>query len=246
MMHPEPIPVLARGKGWIAVEKPCGMSVHNQPGQDLISRVTRILSLESPVDEPGFPGPDARIQPVHRLDMETSGVLLLALDLETLRYLSGEFEQGRVTKTYVALVHGQVPVPDTPDRVGVWDSPLSKTSSGRTDPVGKGKTVPARTGFRILGCSFHYTLLEIRLFTGRQHQIRRHAKISGHPVTGDARYGSRRAVSWLRSHRSFDRLGLHAHSMAFVPPGKTGAVTVMSMGIPAQMLDLIETDGEAC
>jgi 23S rRNA-/tRNA-specific pseudouridylate synthase len=214
------------------------MSVHNDPGHDLISRLA--LRFRA-TDRPGSgPGPGGLIQPVHRLDRETSGVLLLATEASILRVLSEAFRQGRVVKTYLALVHGRVPEP--PGGEGIWDDPLSTTGAGRRDPRGKGRLVPARTGFRVLDRSPRYTLLDIRLFTGRQHQIRRHAALAGHPVTGDARYGSTRAIAWLKTHRAFDRLGLHAHSLTFTPPGQAGPVTVLSSGLPVSMRDLMAFD----
>jgi 23S rRNA-/tRNA-specific pseudouridylate synthase len=235
--------VLCRGPGWAAVEKPPGMSVHNDPGRDVVSLLPGLLAAA----EPGRSRPEA-IQapsPVHRLDRETSGVLLLGTDPEVLRFLSGQFARGLVSKTYAALVHGRVPDPDGPEALGIWDFPLSKTSGGRSDPAGRGPLLPSRTGFGILARSVRYTLLEVRLFTGRQHQIRRHAKLAGHPVAGDARYGSKRSIDWLRSFRGFSRLGLHALSLTFTPPEQPLPLTVVSRGMPSEFLDLLEKDPPA-
>jgi 23S rRNA-/tRNA-specific pseudouridylate synthase len=88
-------------------------------------------------------------------------------------------------------------------------------------------------------------MVEIELLSGRTHQIRRHAKLSGHPVVGDARYGSTRAARYLKSNHAFDRLGLHAQTLTIRLPGKEAPITIQSPAIPAQMLDLFQNDHAA-
>ena len=143
-----PFSVVGRGNGWICIEKPGGVSVHNEPGRDVVSLLDNV-------------------QPVHRLDRDTSGLLLLALDKETTARLSRLFAQGKVKKRYKALVHGNF---DTPFGTGgVWEYPLSKQAGGRKDPAGRGKKQQALTRFRVEDTSAHYTLLDITLETGRKH-----------------------------------------------------------------------------
>jgi 23S rRNA-/tRNA-specific pseudouridylate synthase len=80
----------------------------------------------------------------------------------------------------------------------------------------------------VLQKSSRYSLLEIELMTGRKHQIRRHAKLSGHPVTGDTRYGSKNAIRYLRNILSYHRLGLHCKCLEFVPPGQKKEIRITS------------------
>jgi 23S rRNA-/tRNA-specific pseudouridylate synthase len=104
----------------------------------------------------------------------------------------------------------------------------------------KGKL--ARTGYKILRETANHSLLEIELLTGRKHQIRRHAKISGHPVVGDARYGSTRSVSYLRRNLAFDRLALHARALTLHLQKRKGLETLETPEIPRAMQALFETN----
>ncbi len=232
------IKVLKTGDGWIGVEKPCGISIHNDPGNDVLSMVSAMVH-HGQIDIDGFKTSKiTQIQPVHRLDKDASGVLLLAFTRETLRKLSNYFHQGRVHKEYLALVHGNFDA-SGPD-LKTWNYALSKAAGGRKNPAGRGKRVNAKTCFTILRQSPHYTLLEITLITGRKHQIRRHAKISGHPITADKRYGSKRSIEFLKTSCGYDRLGLHARRLEIQdmnPP-----VLIISEKIPPKMEALLNQD----
>ncbi|MBU4053853.1 MAG: RNA pseudouridine synthase, partial [Proteobacteria bacterium] len=95
---------------------------------------------------------------------------------------------------------------------------------------------------RILEYSERYTLVEIELMTGRKHQIRRHAKLAGHPVVGDLRYGSARAAKYLKENHQFDRLALHAYALSFTPPDSKTVKTIKTMDMPKKMADLFSGD----
>ncbi|MBA3010231.1 MAG: RNA pseudouridine synthase [Proteobacteria bacterium] len=223
--------IAARGTGWICVEKPPGISVHNEPGHDILS----LLAEQIPTHKKS--GQDL-LQPVHRLDKETSGLLLLATAPDALTRLSALFARGEVTKKYLALVHGNFDIQKKPP--SVWNTPLSKEAGGRNDPAGKGKKVDAVTHYKIMAQSPHYTLLEIELLTGRKHQIRRHAKMAGHPVTGDSRYGSLRSIQFLKENCNYHRLGLHAFYLEF--PDLSSRITITSEQIPLEMSSLLKQD----
>jgi RluA family pseudouridine synthase len=227
------IQIAARGNGWICVEKPAGISVHNAPGKDLQSILRAQLFSPGDLDQP-----QNRLQPVHRLDKDTSGLLLLATDADVLARLSALFSRGEVQKKYLALVHGNFDLPK--EKASLWNPPLSKEAGGRNNPAGKGKKVEAMTQYRILEQSPHYALLEIALLTGRKHQIRRHAKLAGHPVTGDSRYGSQRSIRFLKETCNYHRLGLHAFSLEFRDGDKR--VVVTSDQIPLEMKRLLKQD----
>ena len=238
----EPIHILDLQKGWLAVDKPCGLSVHNDPGNDLVSFMhARIRSDSVLTSHLGIPS-SFSIHPVHRLDKETSGVILLATDNEVLRSLSELFMKGRVKKRYLALVHGGFDQKLNSPGYHVWDFPLSKTAGGRNNPTGKGKLVNCKTRYKVLQQSLHYSLLEIELLTGRKHQIRRHAKLSGHPVTGDTRYGSKKSVNYLKNSLSYHRLGLHCKYLEFVPAGQKKAVCITSQNTLTDMVQLLAND----
>jgi 23S rRNA-/tRNA-specific pseudouridylate synthase len=88
--------------------------------------------------------------------------------------------------------------------------------------------VACETRYQLVDQSAHYSLLKIDLITGRKHQIRRHAKLSGHPVTGDTRYGSKKSIEFLKNNCSYTRLGLHCHSIELNFPGQTGVMCTQS------------------
>ena len=232
--------LLEWGRGWVAVSKPAGISLHNDPGKDLCS--VTVQYVEQNPELAGAIGydPEFGFHPPHRLDKETSGVVILACTAAALRWISQQFEQRRVAKQYAALVHGDVSVPEGASW-GEWRWPLSKAAGGRTTPAGKGKKVPCRTHFRDLHHSPRYTLIECRPITGRKHQIRRHARLAGHAVVGDARYGTPQSIRYL-NNKGFNRLGLHAMSITLVLPDTLLPATLTSREIPADIIHLLEED----
>jgi 23S rRNA-/tRNA-specific pseudouridylate synthase len=236
------IPILSAGRGWLIVEKPTGLNVQGEQGQDLcFSLQTRINTdpdLRKKIDcDPGF-----GVLPVHRLDRETSGVILLACQPRTFSYFAMQFEHHKVRKRYIALLHGDLPEPATGDGWGLWSWPLSKEAGGRLHPEGRPGAVPSETRFRVLRKTAHYTLIECDLLTGRKHQIRRHARLAGHAVVGDARYGTPRSLKFLREKMDFHRVALHSFSLQVQLPGAPAPQVFQSPGIPPEILRLLEED----
>jgi RluA family pseudouridine synthase len=239
------IPVLAIGNGWLIVDKPAGMSVHNEPQRDLCSLVSSFVQKEATIRKQTGMDPDFGVNPVHRLDRETSGTILLALTRKTFRFFSSQFESHQVKKRYIAILHGRLENPEGNGSWGTWDWALTATAGGRHSPEGTGRRQESRTLYQVLDHSAHYTMVEIELLSGRTHQIRRHAKLSGHPVVGDARYGSKRALNYLRHTCSFERLALHARSLTIRLPDGKEPTTVVTPAVPCQMLDLFQKDSAA-
>lgn len=240
-----PIEVIGAGLGWLAVDKPAGLTVHNAPGRDLCARVERMLRDDATLRERVRPAGDGGVHPAHRLDRETSGVVLLAVDREVLRFFGAQFEARQVVKRYVALLHGCLAPPDTGDRWGTWRWGLSGAAAGRRNPAGSGRKQACETRFRVIGHSLHYTRVEIDLGTGRKHQIRRHAALAGHPVVGDARYGSTRAVTYLRQNKGFERLALHSRELTLRLPGAIRRQTLATAAFPPAFEALFAADRDA-
>ncbi len=232
------LPLLGWGYGWLAVDKPAGLTVHNLPGQDLCSIVEDAL-IKDPIAREIRYDPSVGIHPVHRLDRETSGVMLLAWDKTVLRELSLQIRSDSTRKRYAAILHGRLPVPADPEVWIEWDRPLTKSAGGRRDPAGKGKRVPSRTRVRVIRHTERYTLVTCELETGRKHQIRRHAKLAGHAVVGDERYGTRRSVEFLKQ-KGFDRLALHARSLTIHLPGESSPLEIRSPALPQAMQSLLD------
>jgi RluA family pseudouridine synthase len=232
------IPIFAVGKGWLVVEKPAGISVHNEPGKDLCSLVLAVIRNSVKAADMIEMSAEFGVHAVHRLDKETSGLVLLAVDSDAFHYLSRQFESHQVKKHYTAILHGRLEQPEDNEEWGEWQWALAKTAGGRVNPQGSGERKPCTTRYRILEYSDHYTLAKIELMTGRKHQIRRHAKIAGHPVVGDPRYGSARAVRFLKENHHFERLALHAFGLAFSPPDSKTVKTMQTEEIPEEMKNL--------
>jgi len=173
---------------------------------------------------------------VHRLDKDTSGLLLVALDPETHRNLSQLFLSREITKEYRALVWG-TPKPSQ----GTIDVPIGRSPSDRKRmSVLSGRGRRAVTSYRVLLRTGAFSLLGIHLFTGRTHQIRVHLHHLGHPVVGDPLYGGRRwknvADPGFRARlRAFPRQALHAHRLSFIHP-----VT----GVPVEFISPVPEDME--
>jgi 23S rRNA pseudouridine1911/1915/1917 synthase len=169
------IPVLARGRGWLAVDKPAGIPVHpvNKVRENSLIRMLRRQEAQE------------SLRLVHRLDRETSGVLLVAEDSETASRLAGDFARGRVRKEYLALVRGV-----TERNEGTIDLPIGAAEGSQVYvrcQAGHGR--PALTEWRVERRFADRTLLLVRLKTGRRHQIRVHLAAIGHPILGDILYG---------------------------------------------------------
>ena len=235
MVNAAPIAIVEQGPSWLVVEKPCGMSVHNDPGSDLCSMIAGAMKAGR-VGSTALKNP--RIHPVHRLDRDTSGLVILATDAATCAFLSAQFVDRQVGKTYLVLVHGA----PSDASAGEWTWPLTDRAGGRKDPAGRGKRLACTTRWRMVAQSGHYALLECDLLSGRKHQIRRHARLSGHAVVGDRRYGSTRSVRFLADRCGFNRLGLHAHALSIRLPGSPHKTTFSSGGLPQAMQALLESD----
>lgn len=196
--HPFLPPILLDSPGWLVIDKPAGLAVH--PGPRTPDSLEQLLPLYAP----SRPVP----QPVHRLDRDTSGCLLVARRASMLRALSRQFAEGEVSKLYWALV-GNPPAEDK----GEIDAPLLKVSSReagwRVQVSAQGKA--ARTHWEVLERRDGMALVAFRPETGRTHQIRVHATLlaKGAFVIGDPVYGE--------AHP--DGMMLHSRALGFTAPG---------------------------
>ncbi len=208
----------------LVLDKPAGLAVHG--GSGLSYGVIEALRAARPQES---------LELVHRLDRDTSGILLVARKSAALRALHAMLREGSVEKSYLALL------------VGRWelgrkliDLPLltdARVGGERTVRVGEGGK-SARTRFRLVQqFGARASLVEATLETGRTHQIRVHAAYCGHPVAGDLKYGDAAANAALRE-LGVGRLFLHAHSVSFEWP--QGAAESFSAPLPADLKSVLD------
>jgi len=200
----------------IAIDKPAGLlSVSTERQRDR----TALALMRDALSRPGRP---ARLWPVHRLDRETSGVLLFARSREVCEQVRADWSEA--TKTYLAIVEAH---PEPAE--GAIDQPLWEDRALYVRVGRKPGAKDARTRYRRLATSRGRALLEVELNTGRRHQIRVHLAWLGHPVVGDERYG-----------RGGPRLGLHALRLE-VPHPRSERRLVLEAPAPRAFMELLET-----
>jgi len=183
------------------VEKPAGLVVHSAPSH---RGLTLVDLLEGVIGG----GEAARPGIVHRLDKDTSGLMVVARNDEAHRALAGMVKARELEREYTALVEGQLG-----SRTGTIDAPLGRHRRQRTKRAVKGAgSREARTHFEVIETLPDDTLVRARLETGRTHQIRVHFAAIRHPVAGDPEYGT-------TGRHGLDRQFLHASRLAFTHPG---------------------------
>ena len=211
--QPKGLTVLHEDKDIIVVEKPCGLLTI---GTDRDKSRTVHTILNEYVRK-GDPRSRNRIYIVHRLDRETSGILILAKSEPAKIFLQGHWQE--TDKRYLTVVYGSL----TP-KAGTISSYLAENSAftvySTPDPA-LGKL--SHTEYKVLKESKGFSLLEIHLLTGRKHQIRVHLSEKGHPVVGDRKYG--------KGNDAFATLALHARSISFTHP-VSGRRLTFETGIP--------------
>lgn len=208
------LPVLYEDENVLVVDKPAGILTHSKGALNDEFTVAEFMrprtTFKNETNRPGI---------IHRLDRDTSGVILLAKNDETAAYLQKQFSQRTVKKTYIAVTDG---IPKEP--IAVIDAPIGRNpkapSTFRVDPKGKS----ALTRYEIIAQDDRGALIRLNPKTGRTHQLRVHMAYIKTPIHGDKIYG-----------KPAERLFLHAHSLEVTLPG--GARTVFSSPVPLEFTD---------
>lgn len=219
-----PLEIVYQDEDVAVVNKPQGIVVHPSAGHTSGTLVNALmyhikdLSGINGVLRPGI---------VHRIDKDTSGLLMIAKNDQAHLALADELKDKKSLRKYWAIVHGNLPN----DR-GVIEAPIGRSEKDRKKQAVTAKGKPALTRFQVLERFGDYTLVELHLETGRTHQIRVHMAYIGHPVAGDEVYGPRKT---LKGHGQF----LHARTLGFTHP-RTGEVLEFTAEAPAIFLETLE------
>lgn len=226
-IRPEPIPLalVYEDEHLLALDKPAGMVVHPGAGHESGTLVNALLARYPDIADVGGVG---RAGIVHRLDKDTSGLLLVARDDETHTALQRQFKRRQVSKIYLALVEERVE-----PREGIIEAALGRSKHERKHITVLRSGRPAITQYRVVETFRNYTLLEVRPHTGRTHQIRVHLAWMGYPVVGDRVYGRKRQP--LLPNRHF----LHAQRISFTHPF-TGKEMDLVAPLPRELEEVLK------
>lgn len=202
-----PLDIVYEDQDILIVNKPAGMIVHPAPGHRDDTLVNALLAHVPSIQEAGS---NARPGIVHRLDKDTSGLLIVAKSARAHAALVEQMKRHEVIKRYLALVEGVVSLDQ-----GSIDAPIGRDPRNRQQmAITSISSREARTHFRVIERFARHTLLLLQLETGRTHQIRLHLKAIGHPVVGDRTYGSGHSNERIAVPRQF----LHAYQLSFAHP----------------------------
>ncbi len=228
---PEEIPldILYEDADVIAINKPAGMVVHSGAGRHTGTLVNALLHRFGNLSQVGGP---VRPGIVHRLDRLTSGVLLIARNDAAHQHLARQFSSREVEKIYLALVHGSLKADQ-----GRITAPITRDLRQRvrmTAKLAHGRS--AITEYRVLKRFEKFTFLEVKIGTGRTHQIRVHLASIGHPVVGDKLYGAPAST--------LGRYFLHAHRITFTSRASGDRITITAP-LPAELQQYLDGLGPA-
>ena len=208
----------------LVVNKPAGLVVHPGAGHKVDTLANALIALHPALERVGG---HLRAGIVHRLDKDTSGLLMVAKNEEAHAHLSAQFQNRRISKAYLALVHGSV----TPDEA-IVEARLGRDPRNRQRMALIDSGREATTHYRVNTRDEHYSLLDVRTTTGRTHQIRVHLAALGHPLAGDCIYGG--------PPSSLDRHFLHAYLLGFKLPS-TDAYIELRNDLPENLLTFLES-----
>ncbi|KMP11034.1 RNA pseudouridine synthase [Candidatus Nitromaritima sp. SCGC AAA799-C22] len=224
-----PLKIIYEDDVMLAVDKPAGMVVHPAPGHGSGTLVNALLNHCS--DLSGIGGVE-RPGIVHRLDKDTSGVVLVAKNEKAHRTLARQFKNRDIKKTYLALVRGTVKKTS-----GVIDAPVGRHKINRKKMVADSERGrQAQTRYEVLETFGHFSYLRLFPKTGRTHQIRVHLASINHPVLGDGLYGGKVAAPYQKMPRQ----ALHAHQLETAHP-VTGKPMIFEAPLPPDIADYLKT-----
>jgi len=211
----------------LVIDKPAGMVVHPSAGHSSGTLVNAIFGQGGTLPEI-----NGEIRPgiVHRLDRDTSGLIVIAKNDQSLRFLQSQFKKRTIKKLYLALVDGHPPSPTGRVEAPIGRDPHDRKKMAVVEPEKGRESV---TGYKVIESFRGYSYLEVHPLTGRTHQIRVHMKFINCPVTGDIVYGSKKPL--LKISRQF----LHAARLRILLPGEEKPREFESF-LPEELRDVLD------
>jgi len=232
------IPVLYEDDDVFVVNKPYGMIVHPVEGAEVMTG-TLVNAVLSKIKKNQFTGLRPGI--VHRIDKDTSGLLVIAKNKKSYDEMISQFKDRTVKKYYLVLVYGVLKYPE-----GIIESPISRAVVNRkkmcvaSESKGKNAVSVYKTlkTFSVGNGKYNCSLLEVQIKTGRTHQIRVHMSSIGYPVIGDTTYGNRKINNYFKQKFDLNRQFLHAYKMVFVSPATKKEVSIEE-NLPVDLKNVI-------
>ncbi len=215
------LPILYEDDDVLVINKPAGLLTH---AKGVINQEFTVAEFVRPRTTDGTEGNRPGI--VHRLDRDTSGIIITAKNPEARRWLQGQFSKRRVKKAYTALVEGHMKEPEAIIRLPIERNP-KKPQTFRVGANGK----PAETQYRVEARYDHNDLLLLQPLTGRTHQLRVHLLYLSHPIVGDQAYG--------KANKQLGRMFLHASSLELTLPSRQRKV--FTSPLPAELQNYLNT-----
>ena len=222
-----PLNIIFENDDLIVVNKPAGMVVHPAAGHASGTLVNAVLGYDPDIE--GIGG-EERPGLVHRLDKETSGLIVLAKNERAHNWLQDQFRLRTVEKTYLALVDGKPPTPSGRVEASIGRDPSHRKKMAI---VSAGKGREAVSEYKTLEAFKEHTLLEFHPLTGRTHQIRLHCQFLGCPIVGDSIYGKKSLSVEIKRHF------LHAAKLSIVLPNETKP-HVFEAELPSELREVLE------
>ncbi|TAK96524.1 RluA family pseudouridine synthase, partial [Patescibacteria group bacterium] len=213
------IKVISNNDNFLVINKPAGIQVHPDAHEKNRTVVNWLMAKYPKTRDVHDGSREAELRPgiVHRLDKDTSGVMVIAKNQKTFKALKKLFQSRQVRKIYLAIVHGQLE-----KKAGLIEKPLAKAASYKKQTIASSRTKTkvrsAVTEYRVMNATKDYSLLEVYPKTGRTHQIRVHLTSIGHPIMGDALYKGKGTIT--ASGPLPERHLLHASQLEFSLAGK--------------------------
>lgn len=218
-----PVTILYQDQDIAVIDKPGGMVVHPAGGRETGTLVNALLyALDGLSGVGGIQRPGI----VHRLDKDTSGIMLVAKNDKAHLHLSKQLKDRSMEKHYLAVVEGEMK-----ENTGLIDQPIGRSKRDRKKMAVTQDGRPSQTEWMVLEYLNHAALLDVHILTGRTHQIRVHMQSVHHPVIGDPLYGLVRGVK-------APRMMLHAHSLSFTHP-RTGERLTFKAPPPKEFVDAL-------